>query len=119
MAFTSHRLLPGDLTYEPNIFVMNPDGSGQTAVTIDPGWEHGPAWSPDGRKIAFSGVPGIVGHDDIYVINPDGSGRTQLTNAPGVDEFDPEWSPDGKQIAFTSGLEGSWDIAVMNADGSG
>src|SRR3954469_3700262 len=36
------------------IYVMNPDGTGQTRLTNDPAGDFGPAWSPDGTKIAFN-----------------------------------------------------------------
>jgi Tol biopolymer transport system component len=89
---------------ETDIYVMNADGSGQRRLTRTAGSEHSPAWSPDGRTIAFSGRGGI------YVMNADGSGRQNL--APGGL---PAWSPDGRKIAFVS----SDGIYVMNADGSG
>ena len=74
------------------------------------------SWSPDGRKIAFTG-----GDGDVYAINADGSGRRNLTRKPvdyGADEGPaPAWSPDGQKIAFDRGR--GRGIFVMNADGSG
>ncbi len=74
-------------------------------------------------KIAF--VRYLSGGSHIFVMNADGSGVTQLTESPGYD-FAPAWSPDGTKIAFTRvdrvsspGVQGQYDIAVVNADGSG
>ena len=57
-----------------------------------------PAWSPDGKSIAF--VRGKGGNWDVYVMNADGSHRRKLTKSPSEDAF-PSWSPDGKTMAFT------------------
>jgi TolB protein len=68
-----------------------------------------PAWSPDGRKLAFDeGFPSA----DIYVMNADGSDVTRLTDDQ--NSMDPAWSPDGRRIAYDNGA----DVRVMNADGS-
>ena len=113
IAFT--RLLPGA---NNEIFLMNPDGSGQTNLTNDPAYDEFAAGAPDGSKIAFTRLVG-GGPGDIFVMNPDGSGQTNLTNTPAPDEH-PDWSPDGQKIAFGSyaGSGSNWEIVVMDADGS-
>ena len=65
-----------------------------------------PAWSPDGKQIAFSGgVRGNTEPDDIYVMNADGSDLRQITSGSRVD-LNATWSPDGTRIAFAD-LSGS------------
>ncbi len=75
-----------------------------------------PAWSPDGKFIAFTQA--LNGNSDIYTINVDGTNLRRLTNADSI-ETSPTWSPDGKKIAFVSDSAGSPQIYIMNADGSG
>ena len=97
-----------------DVYVVNVDGSGITNLTNNPGEVGGcPAWSPDGRKIAFSGK--VDNTSGIYVMNPDGSGKTKLPQGEGC----PRWSPDGSKVAFIGGESSNPDIHVMNADGSG
>lgn len=103
------------------IYVMNPDGTGQRNITNSPASETRPAFSPDGKKIAF-----IRDFKSIYVMNPDGSGLTQVLDGPSagfssITSF-PDWSPDGTRIVFNGIPKGSPDgpdIYVINADGSG
>src|SRR4029453_6316229 len=89
-----------------------------------------PAWSPNGRRIAYvhstgSTVgPGQSG-TEIWVMNANGSGKRRLTRNVSFDGG-PTWSPDGRRIMFArgslytngSGLPHS-DLWVMNANGSG
>ena len=64
----------------PEIYVMNIDGSGITRLTDNPAGDFHPAWSPDGTRIAF--VSGSDGNQEIYVMGADGSDVTRLTNDP-------------------------------------
>ena len=73
-----------------------------------------PAWSPDGRKLAF--VSQRDGNSEIYVMNADGSGQRRLTWSEG-DDTHPSWSPDGRQLVFDSNRDGIWNLYVMEAGG--
>lgn len=99
------------------IFVMNTDGSGITAISNNSGDDRDPAWSPDGKSIAFTSDRD--GNTEIYIMNADGTDQTRVTNSP-ENEHHPEWSPDGKRIIFSRTLEDKTsDLFVINVDGSG
>jgi Tol biopolymer transport system component len=74
-----------------------------------------PAWSPDGRFIAY--VSESEGKRDIWVMQADGGHPVRLTNSGGVND-QPSWAPDGSKIAYVSDKSGSRDIWMMNPDGS-
>src|SRR5206468_6195366 len=71
-----------DSSPDPQIFTVNPNGSGETQLTrSDEGHAVAPDWSPDGTKIAFQGD--ATGNQQLYVMNADGSARQLLLGDPG------------------------------------
>jgi dipeptidyl aminopeptidase/acylaminoacyl peptidase len=106
----------GRVVYEAGhgFALVNPDGSGSVAMPNPARYEHSPAWSPNGQKLAFQGFDNS--DLDIFVMDGDGSHRRQLTFSRVPDE-DPSWSGDGRTIAFESG-QGSTDVWTIRADGS-
>jgi TolB protein len=98
------------------LYTVGVDGGGKTPLTnnADDGI---PAWSPNGRKIAFICKSGET--FDICTVNADGSGRQNLTGDNPEHDVNPAWLLDSSGILFYSVREGKWGMYMMNVDGSG
>src|SRR5918994_509424 len=122
------------------IFTMNPDGSHVSQVTHPPkGWhDQNPAWSPNGKRVAFYRQRVDESMSRIMVLNVDtgdvrevthcGPNKGQPNQAPSGrcdSDFDPAFSPDGRSIAFQRvlvqdkpccWLQGIWIIGLDGSD---
>jgi Tol biopolymer transport system component len=77
-----------------------------------------PAWSPNGRTIAFTRYIQGTADAHVWTVRPNGTGLRQLT--PLLAFQPPSWSPDGRRLAVTIQRRGrGTDIATIRADGSG
>lgn len=134
IVFTSLR--DGD----PEIYVMNLDGSNQTRLTFEKGYDGGPWFSLDGTKIVFRASrpktedeladykdlveQGLVRPTalEIYYMDADGKNIKQVTDF-GKASFAPFFHPDGKRIIFSSNLNAespmNFDLYMINTDGTG
>jgi TolB protein len=78
--------------------------------------DYEPAWSPDGKKIAYMSS-GYDLCDQIFVVNADGGDPVQLSDGYNY-EGEPAWSPDSKKIVYCQYSTGNSQIYVMNEDGT-
>ena len=109
IAFTSNR------DGNPEIYVMNKDGSGVRRMTNSPGIDVSPTWSPTGGQLAW--VSDRTGTARIYIMNADGTGQRVLINE---ECFRPTWAS-GKfnEIAYAGRSGPGYDIKVYSfADGA-
>ncbi len=104
------------------IFLIPRGGGNAKRLTDSPAYDHGLAWSPDGRQLIFLSDRG--GQEDVYLLqsdDPDHPELTkahlfktkQLTNTPEA-EMGLQFSPDGRRISFLR----AGKLCTMNPDGS-
>ena len=102
---------------DPEIFVMNVDGTDQTPITRNGAVDERPLWSPDKRYVAYvSEESGDREINRVEIGNKEAV-TERLTHAPGPDDSH-YWSPDGSRLAFISNRDGQPEIYLMNANGS-
>lgn len=80
-------------------------------LTSAPGNDAFPAFSADGRLIAFSSKRD--GNTELYLMGADGSGLRRLTNNRAID-YSPSFSPDGRRLAFVSDRDGNDEIYLLD-----
>lgn len=109
-----------------HVFSICPEG-GEPAQLTDGDWDDGsPAFSPDGRRLAFtsdrSAERWIWPASDIWVLELSSQRLTRLTDET-VAAGPPAWSPDGRQIAFGDQrrrhADGYTDLVVISVDAPG
>jgi dipeptidyl aminopeptidase/acylaminoacyl peptidase len=126
LAFASNRSTPDpDATYNTDIWVVATDntdkGAHLTQVTKSPGEDREPAWSPDGKWIAYSTRldPAVFeyGTKHLAVVSPAGGEEKVLTQSFDRMITAPHFSPDGKAIYFVADDDGALNLCSIPAAG--
>src|SRR5215208_2283009 len=106
------------------IYTIKVDGSAKTKVTNNNRDDDDPSYSPDGKRIVFSGeyrkliFPWTYAAPEIYTIGVNGKNRVRLTHNSTYDYY-PDYSPNGRRIAFAGTGERSVSIYTIRAHGGG
>lgn len=99
-----------------SVHQVNADGSGHKVLVSPSTYVGRPAYSPDGKKLAYSKLVSN-GDEELFLKNLVDGTTKRLTTSTGEDQW-PSWSPDGSRIAFISRRSGTLQIWTMSATGA-
>jgi dipeptidyl aminopeptidase/acylaminoacyl peptidase len=110
---TTVKTAAWDYKYVNHIYIVPADGSTPPRQLTGKESAASPAWSPDGRQLAF--VRNVDGKPQIFLLRLDGGEPMQLTHFR-YGAGNPKWSPQGKEILFSSriGLKEMIDDSLLN-----
>ncbi len=112
---TEHDELREDAAAD--LWTVDVAGGRLTRLTSARGSERSPAWSPDGRTIAFTCTTGRGQPNDVCVMAASGGEPRNLTGAWDLDPGAPRWSPDGRFVLFPAEIEGGAHLFRVAARG--
>jgi len=112
------KQLEVDPSYFAEIYIMRADGSGQKRLTNVPGYDGGPFFSPDGKRIIWRrfDTSGLIAN--VFTMNPDGTDVRQITDF-GAMSWAPYIHPSGQYILFASNKLGfeNFEVYMVDIDG--
>ena len=112
------KKLAEDPSYFAEIYIMRADGSGQKRLTTVAGYDGGPFFTQDGKRIVWRRFDesGLIA--DIWTMNPDGSDQKQITDF-GSMSWAPYMHPSGEYFLFASNKLGFENFEVFMVDAQG
>ncbi len=118
LSAAEQKQLEVDPSYFGEIYIMRADGSGQKRLTNVPGYDGGPFFSPDGKRIIWRrfDVTGLIAN--VFTMNPDGTDVRQITDF-GAMSWAPYIHPSGQYILFASNKLGfeNFEVYMVDIDG--
>lgn len=107
-----------DPAWANEIYVMNADGTDIKRLTISPGYDGGPFFSPDGKRICWRRFNESGAIAEIMTMNIDGSDQQQLTHLEAM-SWAPYYHPSGKYLIFTTNRHGFANFELYMVDAAG
>ena len=107
-----------DLAWAMDIYIMKSDGSQVKRLTDTPGYDGGPFFSPDGKRICWRRFSEDGLTAEIYTMNVDGSDEKQLTKM-NVMSWAPFYHPSGQYLIFTTNKHGFGNFELYLVDAAG
>ncbi len=123
--YNSSNLSPEDLkrlkmdpAFYGEIYIMNSDGSDQTRLTHSPGYDGGPFFSPDGKRIVWRRFEENGAIADVYTMLSNGSDVRKITQFNAM-SWAPYFHPSGKYLIFASNKLGFSNFELYMVDALG
>ena len=107
-----------DPSFFCDLYIMNADGSGKKQLTTSPGYDGGPFFSPDGKRIIWRRFSEDGHEADVYTMNIDGTDEKRLTDF-GCLSWAPYYHPSGDYIVWAANKEGYSNFEIYMTDVNG
>lgn len=107
-----------DPAYMNDIYIMHADGSHVTRLTKAPGYDGGPFFSPDGKRICWRRFTPNGAIAEVWTMNIDGSDKRQITRF-GAMSWAPYYHPSGEYLIFTTNKHGFANFELYLVDTQG
>ena len=109
-----------DKAFMNEIYIMNADGSDLKRLTVSPGYDGGPFFSPDGKRICWRRFSQDGATAEIFTMKIDGTDIRRLTRLS-VMSWAPFYHPSGDYLIFTTNQQGfsNFELYLVRADGQG
>ena len=107
-----------DPAWANEIYVMKADGTDVQRLTKSPGYDGGPFFSPDGKRICWRRFNESGAIAEIMTMNIDGSDQQQLTHLEAM-SWAPYYHPSGKYLIFTTNRHGFANFELYMVDAAG
>lgn len=104
VAYVVTRVDSAENRYERDLWLAAADGSSERQLTFSPGTQGAPAFSPDGRTLAFTAKREGDDAPQVYMLPLTGGGEARRLTQVKTGAAAPVWAPDGKRIAFTTNM---------------
>lgn len=101
-----------------DIYIMKSDGTGVKRLTTEPGYDGGPFFSPDGKRITYRHFTPDGKTAEVWTMNIDGSDKKQLTKL-GAMSWAPFYHPSGDYLIFASNKFGFGNFELFIVDTAG